>query len=174
MKAESSFLLIGYLGVLQKLRPSNQVEDDNYMLRSQTHLNQEANNWGSWNTVSYLTTNQSEKKHTPCIIYPKFCLYKLLPKSIGEFGFVSTNLLFSLLYPAIKLFCSKLWCFSLFHLTVLWAYELGFDNIIEIIHIPYFPCLTLKKCQLLLKCQPTIKRWNVAAVEKFKCFCYML
>ena len=44
MKAESSFFLIGYLGVLQKLRPSNQVEDDNYMLRSQTHLNQEANN----------------------------------------------------------------------------------------------------------------------------------
>ena len=118
MKAESSFLLIGYLWVLQRLRPSNQVEDDDYMLRTQTHLNQEANNWGSWNTVSYLHHQPIRKKHTPCILYPKFCLYKLLPKSIGEFGFVSTNLLFSLLYPAIKLFCSKLWCFSLFSLTV--------------------------------------------------------
>ena len=119
MKEESSFLLIGYLWVLQILRPLNQVEDGNYVVRPHTHLNQKANNWGSWNTV-LLPHHQPirKKKHTLCILYPKFCLYTLLPKSIGEFVFVSTNLPFSLLYSAIKLFCSKLWCFSLFSLTV--------------------------------------------------------
>ena len=48
----------------------------------------------------YLTTDQSEERHTPCSPYPKFCLN---PKPSGSLGFLTTSHQFSFLGAAINL-----------------------------------------------------------------------
>ena len=75
----------------------------------------------------YLTTDQSEERHTPCSPYPKFCLN---PKPSGSLGFLTTSHQFSLLGPRTNL--SLLYTLNisvLFGLTVCQAHKLVLSNI---------------------------------------------